>query len=87
MSDRHRRHVYGRVTPFAGVWIEIMLLTEGWDCPAVTPFAGVWIEICLSFLGKPSTWVTPFAGVWIEIDGIFYPTHVPIGHPLRGGVD
>ena len=33
------------VTPFAGVWIEIVLLPSLCYIPAVTPFAGVWIEI------------------------------------------
>ena len=33
------------VTPFAGVWIEIHLLSFTILSPIVTPFAGVWIEI------------------------------------------
>ena len=37
--------IHGRVTPFAGVWIEIDHTGNNkWD-DAVTPFAGVWIEM------------------------------------------
>ena len=35
----------GLVTPFAGVWIEIMLIVLVVEIVSVTPFAGVWIEI------------------------------------------
>ena len=40
------------VTPFAGVWIEIIALGGILGNAVVTPFAGVWIEIvrCLVFL-------------------------------------
>ena len=34
-----------RVTPFAGVWIEIGVTTVEAALNDVTPFAGVWIEI------------------------------------------
>ena len=34
-----------RVTPFAGVWIEIGRKSGIWQRKSVTPFAGVWIEI------------------------------------------
>ena len=56
-----------RVTPFAGVWIEICNYTVKLQVRSVTPFAGVWIEIsiCSSFI--TTNYVTPFAGVWIEI--------------------
>ena len=33
------------VTPFAGVWIEILFIEPLILPPVVTPFAGVWIEI------------------------------------------
>ena len=63
----HCDNFHVRVTPFAGVWIEI-----GWhsrvDVAArVTPFAGVWIEIACGVSVYESAVVTPFAGVWIEI--------------------
>ena len=38
-----------KVTPLAGVWIEICLLGQGCNHPRVTPLAGVWIEISVSF--------------------------------------
>ena len=34
-----------KVTPFAGVWIEICTSLTNWISKSVTPFAGVWIEI------------------------------------------
>ena len=33
------------VTPFVGVWIEIMPLVTVFEFLCVTPFVGVWIEI------------------------------------------
>ena len=33
------------VTPLAGVWIEILVLTTMAHIVMVTPLAGVWIEI------------------------------------------
>ena len=33
------------VTPFAGVWIEIIIDPDSDSFSIVTPFAGVWIEI------------------------------------------
>ena len=33
------------VTPFAGVWIEIIIESREQEEARVTPFAGVWIEI------------------------------------------
>ena len=37
----------GIVTPFTGVWIEILLwIQESFRC-GVTPFTGVWIEISI----------------------------------------
>ena len=33
------------VTPYAGVWIEILLLFTVFPQASVTPYAGVWIEI------------------------------------------
>ena len=35
------------VAPFAGAWIEIILLLPGQDILNVAPFAGAWIEILL----------------------------------------
>ena len=58
------------VTPFAGVWIEIICFKGISHLLPVTPFAGVWIEIFLRFCSRPNHPVTPFAGVWIEISDI-----------------
>ena len=63
----HFRHILRKVTPLAGVWIEIV-----WGNPApgayvVTPLAGVWIEIAKIYDRDFSDAVTPLAGVWIEI--------------------
>ena len=33
------------VTPFVGVWIEIIFVSYDIDKKSVTPFVGVWIEI------------------------------------------
>ena len=35
----------GYVTPYAGVWIEIIIIFSVSGRPPVTPYAGVWIEI------------------------------------------
>ena len=55
------------VTPFAGVWIEILSIGLPRTDSTVTPFAGVWIEIAVNLQRFPAAAVTPFAGVWIEI--------------------
>ena len=57
-----------RVTPFAGVWIEIKVDRIDDKIDLVTPFAGVWIEIQNAIgNGNIAGNVTPFAGVRIEI--------------------
>ena len=33
------------VTPFVGVWIEILIFLGSYSISNVTPFVGVWIEI------------------------------------------
>ncbi len=38
------------VTPYAGVWIEILKTSEVKQIKTVTSYAGVWIEINASFL-------------------------------------
>ncbi len=55
------------VTPFVGVWIEIIFYCFCDHGITVTPFVGVWIEINIeTYISAPSN-VTPFVGVWIEI--------------------
>ena len=34
-----------KVAPFAGAWIEILVIVPVVDCSTVAPFAGAWIEI------------------------------------------
>ena len=57
-----------RVTPLAGVWIEMSINIELVSLNRVTPLAGVWIEIFHGH-GKRvrKCHVTPLAGVWIEM--------------------
>ena len=55
------------VTPFAGVWIEIVKAILSAQDRGVTPFAGVWIEISRKVTKGIYATVSPFAGVWIEI--------------------
>ena len=71
------------VTPFAGVWIEILPPSAVITVLFVTPFAGVWIEICVIL--NDYTWpdVTPFAGVWIEIQRTAACSSGYVSLPLR----
>ena len=80
----HCDNFHVRVTPFAGVWIEI-----GWhsrvDVAArVTPFAGVWIEISSVSMESLNLQVTPFAGVWIEINRITFVNRHGAVTPFAG---
>ena len=94
------RPLISRVTPYAGVWIEISHCLQSPQVYLVTPYAGVWIEII---------WVTPDAGVWIEINvfatlecmitvtpnaGVWIEIHIykhegyeKLSHSQCGGVD
>ena len=69
------------VTPFVGVWIEIVFEFLFCSKISVTPFVGVWIEITKDCFNSMSNQVTPFVGVWIEIlrekDKIHYPLSLP----------
>ena len=56
------------VTPFVGVWIEIVIQKKERMIKDVTPFVGVWIEIIYVFCRTKIAVVTPFVGVWIEIE-------------------
>ena len=55
------------VTPFMGVWIEILFFRTSYRSLCVTPFMGVWIEIQAQGEQSKEATVTPFMGVWIEI--------------------
>ena len=82
------RYFRKHVTPYAGVWIEMMIAELKRDTIMVTPYAGVWIEIQKKpMLMVTRTKVTPYAGVWIEIriDSVRCVTLTC--HSLRGSVD
>ena len=89
MKSGLSRFIFGRavVTPFAGVWIEILAQQDMIALRAVTPFAGVWIEMIWPSSSLAAVIVTPFAGVWIEMASNLCGTGKSVGHPLRGGVD
>ena len=71
------------VTPYAGVWIEIVRYTARLMYSMVTPYAGVWIEIWILSNMSLEKWVTPYAGVWIEIDKICVYAHLSKSLPTR----
>ncbi len=72
-----------KVTPFAGVWIEIPTCLQTCLTASVTPFAGVWIEIDIIGVKWAYTTVTPFAGVWIEIIFYGHASGFDPSHPSR----
>ena len=65
--------LHPRVTPYAGVWIEIKLKSWCESNKLVTPYAGVWIEILPNHQFLQLFCVTPYAGVWIEIQCVQQP--------------
>ena len=76
-----------RVTPYAGVWIEISIY---W-C-----LSGLFLSLPTRECGLKSSRitsqyltdvVTPYAGVWIEIELIEELKEDIAGHSLRGSVD
>ena len=75
------------VTPFVGVWIEILRQLRTIEIIMVTPFVGVWIEIPGETGAKGDKGVTPFVGVWIEIPLIISGLPSQLCHSLRGSVD
>ena len=77
------------VTPFTGVWIEMIspIRSERVRC-TVTPFTGVWIEMRrLSEVIPTPPQVTPFTGVWIEILLSDHAGARAVCHTLHGCVD
>ena len=56
------------VAPFAGAWIEILVLGSLMCGMLVAPFAGAWIEMSMhSDMNGGLNRVAPFAGAWIEM--------------------
>ena len=56
-----------KVTPFAGVWIEIELMADRTPNPKSPPSRGCGLKYIHYHFIILSDYVTPFAGVWIEI--------------------
>ena len=77
----------GSVTPFTGVWIEIVEYIFRLVIHRVTPFTGVWIEIRKYEQTRKRKAVTPFTGVWIEIPVGAVMVGVGPSHTLHGCVD
>ena len=75
------------VTPFVGVWIEMIKIIGLPSSNIVTPFVGVWIEILQQHSPAQLFPVTPFVGVWIEIDNLQSLKTPYRCHSLRGSVD
>ena len=75
------------VAPFAGAWIEIMVLQQKKPCVVVAPFAGAWIEISTTALEGQFLIVAPFAGAWIEIVQSIRIQITLSCRSLRGSVD
>ena len=67
MSTLKRMTPSSSVTPYVGVWIEIILPQAPFDIALVTPYVGVWIEIFVARFFTSIQKVTPYVGVWIEI--------------------
>ena len=72
-----------RVTPHAGVWIEIISELYLLLSVVVTPRAGVWIEIVITGSGSLTSGVTPRAGVWIEIRGGIFKNWQRMSLPMQ----
>ncbi len=75
------------VTPFVGVWIEIVKINgdkfnftslPSWEC-------GLKFLYIVKKLAKIN--VTPFVGVWIEISKLGWKRNQENCHSLRGSVD
>ena len=75
------------VTPFVGVWIEIIRNQYLHVVVGVTPFVGVWIEIDGKWIENTADIVTPFVGVWIEIRFLRKDERHHRRHSLCGSVD
>ena len=88
MKYQHLRHgCFDRVTPYAGVWIEMTKKSEETSIYNVTPYAGVWIEMIDTTGVLTTHTVTPYAGVWIEIVYTVVIIIRMLRHSLCGSVD
>ena len=57
------------VTPYAGVWIEILYNIYEMKVSMVTPYAGVWIEIRVSPSSVIKLWSLPTRECGLKCDG------------------
>ena len=74
------------VTPYAGVWIEILTHTCLYPWALVTPYAGVWIEICVESQISEDIWSLPTRECGLK--SLLYHLRIILDrHSLRGSVD
>ena len=76
-----------RVTPFAGVWIEICRQPRVWDFWQSLPSRECGLKLVAALGPLLMVIVTPFAGVWIEIQILQKSNRYRNSHSLRGSVD
>ena len=72
------------VTPFAGVWIEINLVTSERKNTESLPSRECGLKWTLSPVDKALVSVTPFAGVWIEIFAKVFRLFLGLVTPFAG---
>ena len=84
IQNTKRIEVLNEVTPFVGVWIEIMMYTmycapfkslPSWECGLKSPLFLLFLYFLL---------VTPFVGVWIEIHCLARSRSPPSVTPFVG---
>ena len=75
-----------KVTPLAGVWIEIIWMKSGQPLDGVTPLAGVWIEIDGIHRKRNRGWSLPSRECGLKFVLIQVVAAV-FGHSPRGSVD
>ena len=71
------------VTPYAGVWIEIQLVSEIKRMGLVTPYAGVWIEIASIFFIPPFHLSLPTRECGLKYDIHCPPSPLLVSLPTR----
>ncbi len=75
------------VAPYAGAWIEILLLRMLCKVHNVAPYAEAWIEITPRMEIHYIRYVAPYAGAWIEIPLCQRQLLHKSRRSLRGSVD
>ena len=74
------------VTPYAGVWIEILMLICLYQWALVTPYAGVWIEMTNYDLILKLITSLPTRECGLKSSALLISS-TTICHSLRGSVD